>query len=163
MMKRFIVFGMILSFVLLCGCSNDNVPAGDEKTAEEYLRDQGYKITARQGELEKYTLEKSLLHGGTETIPYQQAWGVQKVEPEPYFGKEIIVYGFTVKNHPLSKLWDSANVYVMLAEGRVIGGYSFPNAEITGAYYSIDGQTLEEVTGLSFIEWRDLWQEKYGQ
>nr|WP_150959475.1 DUF4830 domain-containing protein [Aneurinibacillus sp. XH2] len=154
-LKYYCYFTLIL--LLFVSCSRESMPNGDEKKAEDYLRGQGYKIAARKGELEKYTLEKSQL----ENIPYQQAWGVQKAEPDQYFGKEITVYGFTVKNHPLNKFWGTTNVYVMLAEGQVIGGYSFPNAEMTGTYYSIDGQTLEEVTGLSFSEWRKLWKEKY--
>lgn len=44
----------------------------------------------------------------------------------------------------------------MLSEGKVVGGYSFSDVEgMTGAYYSLDGQTLEEVAGLSYKEWSD--------
>jgi hypothetical protein len=90
---------------------------------------------------------------------------VQKLEPDIYFGKEIIVYGFTVKNHPLENVYtqsNGTNIYIMLSEGQVIGGYSFPNAEICGALYSLDGKTLEEVTGLSFQQWQKNWKAKYG-
>lgn len=30
------------------------------------------------------------------------------------------------------------------------GGDSYPNADVVGAFSSIDGKTLEEVTGLSY-------------
>lgn len=89
---------MIFSFM---GCSNK--ATGDEKKAEDYVKELGYKITARKGEVHKYTLEKNKLYGATETIPYQQMWAVQKEEPDQYFGKEIIIYCFKVKNHPLQK------------------------------------------------------------
>jgi hypothetical protein len=138
---------------------------GDEKTAEDYVKSKGYEITARKAEVQKYTLEKSKLYGATETIPYQQAWGVQTVEPDKYFGKEIIIYEFTVKNHPLQERDKNAkngvNVFIMLAEGKVIGGYSYPNAIVRGGCSSIDGKTLEEVTGLSFQQWSEKWKKKY--
>ncbi|MEG6616389.1 hypothetical protein V6C27_08160 [Peptococcaceae bacterium 1198_IL3148] len=51
----------------------------------------------------------------------------------------------------------------MLSDGKIIGGYSCPNANVVGAsYYSIDGRTLEEVTGLSFQQWQENWKKKYG-
>ena len=96
----------------------------------------------------------------------QQIWGVQKEEPDKYFGKEITVYGFTVKNHPLEKEYNiKTNVSIMLCEGKVIGGTSFPvqgKALLMGAPYSFDGKTLEEVTGMSFKEWTENWKKKYG-
>lgn len=49
----------------------------------------------------------------------------------------------------------------MLSEGNAIGGYSYPNADVVGTYSSIDGKTLEEVTGLSFQEWQDNMKRKY--
>jgi len=157
-----VLIGLIL--ITFIGCTQNII--GDEKTAENFVKSQGYTIITRKGEIQKYTLEKSKLYGGTGTIPYQQVWGVQTVEPEKYFGKEIVVYGFTVKNHPMQKQDNNAkngvNVYVMLSEENVIGGYSWPNADVVGACSSIDGKTLEEVTGLSFKEWKDNWKKKYG-
>jgi hypothetical protein len=50
----------------------------------------------------------------------------------------------------------------MMTEGDVIGGYSYPDADVSGAYSSIDGKTLEEVTGLGYREWREKWEKKYG-
>lgn len=43
----------------------------------------------------------------------------------------------------------------MLLYGYVIGGYYYPNADIEGAYSSLDGKTLEGVTGLSFQQWQN--------
>ncbi|MDD4142878.1 MAG: DUF4830 domain-containing protein [Bacteroidales bacterium] len=164
MKKIRLVLGLLLLALIISGCSK-NV-SQDEKAAETYIKSQGFNLTSHIGEVNKYTLEKSKLYGGTESIPYQQAWGVQNVEPEKYFGKEIVVYGFTVQNHPLQKRDKNANngvnVYVMLSDGKVIGGYSYPNANVVGAYSSIDGKTLEEVTGLSYQQWAENWKKKYG-
>ena len=155
----FILIGLML--LTFSGCTKKVI--GDEKTAEEYVKAQGYKITSYKGEISKYILEKSKLYGTTETIPYQQMWAVQKVEPDKYFGKEIIIYGFTVKNHPMEKIYkQGVNVYIMLSGGKVIGGYSYPNAEVMGAYSSLDGKSLEEVTGLSYEQWSENWKKKYG-
>lgn len=158
----FVLIGLL--FFSFVGCTKKL--SGGEKTAEEYIKTLGYEITTRKGEVHKYTLERSKLYGSTETIPYQQAWAIQNVEPDNYFGKEIIVYGFTVKNHPLQDRDKNAkngvNLYIMLTEGKVIGGYAYPNADVVGAYSSLDGKTLEEVTGLSYQQWSENWKEKYG-
>jgi hypothetical protein len=143
-----------LMIVISAGCSK--IATGDEKTAEIYIKSQGYEITARKGEIEHYIFEKSMLDRVPEGRLYQQVWGVQSVAPDVYFGKEISVYGFTVKNHPLETIYkqsDGTNVDIMLSEGQVIGGYSFPNADVLGAVDSVNGKTLEEVTGLSLLQW----------
>ena len=162
-MKKLLFILFILMTFVFDGCTPKIT--GDEKTAEDFIKSKGYTIIAQKGQIQKYVLEKNKLYGGTETIPYQQAWGVQTVEPDKYFGKEITVYGFTVKNHPMQKedknAKDGVNVYVMLSEGNIIGGYSYPNADVVGAFSSIDGKTLEEVTGLSYKEWKDNWKKKY--
>lgn len=185
MKKLAIVFATLILALVASGCSNlgktqqvqlqeskvvytaesSNSLTGDEKTAEDYVKSQGYIVTARKGEIHKYILEKNKLYGATETLPYQQMWAVQKVEPDKYFGKEITIYGFTVNNHPLENIYkenEGANVFIMLLEGKVIGGYSFPNAQVVGALYSLDGKTLEEVTGLSYQQWGENWKNKYG-
>lgn len=163
MKKLLFIFFTLMTFVF-SGCTPQIT--GDEKTAKDFIISKGYTITAQKGLIQKYVLEKNKLYGGTETIPYQQSWGVQTVEPDKYFGKEITVYGFTVKNHPMQKEDKNAkygvNVYVMLSERNVIGGYSYPNADVVGAFSSLDGKTLEEVTGLSFQQWQENWKKKYG-
>lgn len=163
-MRKFLFILFTLILFIFSGCTPKIT--GAEKTAEDYVKSKGYKITARKGQIEKYVLEKSKLYGGTETIPYQQCWGVQTIEPDKYFGKEITVYGFTVKNHPMQKKDKSTkngvNIYIMMSYDKVIGGYSYPNANMDGAYSSLDGKTLDEVTGLSLKQWQDNWKKKYG-
>lgn len=154
----FLLIGLII--LTSMGCARK--VSGDEKTAAEYIKAKGYKITEYKGETKKYTLEKSMLN---ETF-FEQMWGVQKVEPDEYFGKEIVLYDFTVKNHPVEKIYKeckSVSVCIMLSEGKVIGGTSFPIADehLFGGCYSLDGKTLEEVTGLDFQQWRENWTKKY--
>ncbi|ADL50796.1 hypothetical protein [Clostridium cellulovorans] len=156
---------VLIGVMLSCLIGGTGKAVGDEKIAEDFVKAQGYDIITPKGEINKYVLEKSKLHGGTETIPYQQSWGVQTVGPDSYFGKEIIIYGFIVKNHPLEKkdknVQNGVAVNIMLSDSKVIGGYSYPNEDIVGAYSSLDGKTLEEVTGLSFQQWQDNWNKKY--
>ncbi|WP_248064574.1 DUF4830 domain-containing protein [Paenibacillus silvae] len=153
-----------LLFLVLSACGNG--ASDDEKNAEQYLKQYGYQITSRQGQVEKYILEKSKLSASTENIPYQQSWGVQSVEPDKYFGKEITIYQFTVRNHPLEKKYNTqTTVNVFLCEGNVIGGASMPargNAVLMGAPYSLEGQTLEEINKMSYKEWSEKWKMKYG-
>ncbi|MDQ0660995.1 hypothetical protein [Paenibacillus sp. W2I17] len=165
-----IVLGLV--FLIITGCNNEGAKlgadefkiTGDEKTATEYVKAKGYKISLYDGHVQKYTLDKEkLLYGIAEMMPYRQTWGVQKVEPEKYFGMEISVYSFTVTNHPLEELYDTkTKVSILLCEGKVIGGTSFPDAAMDGAPYSLDGKTLEEVTGKSFHKWSEEWKKKYG-
>jgi hypothetical protein len=166
MMKKIFIMFIALTIFIFAGCVKK--VSGDEKTAEEYIKAQGYKITSYNGEVQRYTLDNSKLYGATHTIPYQQVWGLQKVEPDKYFGKEIVVYGFAVKNHPLQSRDEHAKngvkLFIMLSEGKVIGGSSLPDTGevlLGGSCYSLDGKTLEEVTGLSFTQWSESWKKKY--
>ena len=100
MRKLLVILFTLMTFVF-SGCTPQITV--DEKISEDFVKSKGYTITARKGQIQKYVLGKNKLYGGTETIPYEQSWGVQTVEPDNYFGKEITVYGFTVKNHPMQK------------------------------------------------------------
>ncbi|AFC29456.1 hypothetical protein PM3016_2572 [Paenibacillus mucilaginosus 3016] len=84
-----------------------------------------------------------MLYGSTESIPYRQAWEVQKVEPELYFGQEIRIVGFIVRDHPPERIYGLKTcVYLMINGGKVIGGHAFPAGEgMAGAYYTLDGKT----------------------
>ncbi|MDF2556266.1 MAG: hypothetical protein K0R71_94 [Bacillales bacterium] len=160
-MKRLFYVVIVMILLTVSGCNKVNV-TGEEKIAEDYIKSKGYKITAYQGEILKYTLEKNKLL----IMPYRQMWAVQNVEPDNYFGKEITIYAFTVKNHPLQKKDSNAkrgvNLYIMMTENKVIGGYSYPNADVKGSYSSLDGKTLEEIKGSSIQQWMDNWNIKYG-
>lgn len=136
----------------------------EEKAAAAYVESFGYTIKKRLGEGNPYKMEPSLLRSGSDNLPYIHTWSVQKAKPEKYYGKHITSYRFTVSGHPLDKLYGTdTRVSVMMADGQVIGGTSFPDKEdLAGSAYSVEGYTLEEITGLSFSEWRTRWAETYG-
>jgi hypothetical protein len=163
-MRRFSVCVTILglAFLILTGCNK--AVTGDQETAKAYVEKLGFKITAYRDQVYKYTIE----NGTMEDTLNQQIWGVQKIEPDKYFGKEISMYGFTVSNHPLGKIYDlKTTVSIMICDGKVIGGTSFPDGKgeqrLLGAPYSLDGKTLEELTGLTYKEWKEKWHKKYGK
>lgn len=158
--RAFILIFLGLLLVALTGCSKQI--SGGELTAEQYVKSQGYAITARGGPIYSYQLDKSKLYGSPESTPYMQMWAVQAEEPDRYFGQQITIYRFTVKQHPLERIYKKkTNVFIMMAGGHIIGGYSFPDADVAGAAYSLDGRTLEEVTGMSFQDWMEKWKKKY--
>ncbi|WP_166239808.1 hypothetical protein [Paenibacillus turpanensis] len=163
-MKNVIAIYLLGCFLLLLGGCAQPIE-GDERTAEQYVKEHGYDIVSRKGKIHTYTLDKSKLYGSTESTPYQQSWSVQSVAPDPYFGSVIDIYRFVVSSHPLEKQYDSnVNVYIMISKGNVIGGYSFPNVDgLAGSAYSLDGKTLEEITGMTFAEWSKEWKKKYGE
>jgi len=158
-MKKLLCIVLGFLFIISTGCSNNSSTTGDDEgTAVKYIKNQGYDIITQNGDIQKYTLEKSKL----QTIQYQQIWGVQKADTDKYLGKEISTYSFTVEKHPLVKIYKvKTNVFIMFSDGKVVGGYSFPNGKLYGSVYSLDGKTLEEVTGLSYQQWRENWDKKY--
>ena len=165
-MKKIFLIAISLIIIFLSGCSqkliDKNIPSDNEKVAEEFIKSKGYEIIEFKDKLGEYTLEKSKIIGGIESIPYQQIWGVQQLEPDIYFGEEIETYEFIVKNHPLEKNADNGvKLYIMISDNKVIGGYSYPNADVTGSFSSLEGKTIEEVTGLTFQEWLEKWENKY--
>ena len=162
-MRKFIFILIGLTFFTFAGC-NEKV-TGEEKIAVNYIKQQGYKLISEEGQLQKYTLKKSQLYG-KENMPNMQVWALQKAKPEDFIEKEITVYGFIVKNHPEDKLKNSDKyrtvLRIMMCENKIIGGTSGPEGEYIGGALSIDGKTIEEVTGLTYIQWFENWKKKYG-
>lgn len=127
----------------------------------EYLNEKGYNISKSNGIIDSYVLEKEILN----KQPYSNIWGLQKIEVQPYFSKNIDIYSYVVNNHKLYTLGDMNEtlVWLIVCENVIVGGYSLPNNSETlyGGVYSIDGLTLEEVTGMDFPTWQKEWQRKY--
>jgi len=46
----------------------------------------------------------------------------------------------------------------MVCENKAIGGYSLPDEDLIGGVYSLEGKTLEEVTGLNYQDWLKKWK-----
>lgn len=157
---------------IISGCTKELT--GDEKTAADYVKAKGYKILSYKGEIDKYTLDKSLFLYENDPIGYYRVtWGVQTVEPDNYLEKQITVYNFIVKGHPLEERFDNkyktTSLSIIMCDGKVIGGFSYPDQEklspeehLLGGPYSLEGKTLEEVTELSYSKWREIWDDKYG-
>jgi len=137
--------------------------------SEAYLKSLGYKqIEHFEKDSHSYILTKEMLI----QLPYNYIWGVQESSPELYLGKEISVERFSVKNHPLNQLYLSTTsksidvfVEVYLINDEVIGGISIPSSQngetLFGAIYSIEGKSIEELTGLSYAEWTEQWNQKF--
>lgn len=136
------------------------------RIAGKYIKEQGYTIFKLLGEVDRYKLDKSMLKNTSGNLGLIQTWSVQKVKPDDYFGKEIVVVGFEVRNHPLQKIDSNAKdgvcINVMIVDDKVIGGTSSPNVDTVGGAHSIDGKSLEEVTGLTYKKWSENWEKEYG-
>ncbi|WP_127531009.1 hypothetical protein [Paenibacillus kobensis] len=174
-MRRPIILAIILALMLLAASACSKWPGafytGEEKTAAAYVKARGYKIVSDLGEAQAYTLSRDHIV----QLPYMQYWAVQKDKPDPYFGKTITSYAFVVTSHPLESKFDShyaakeyeIRVVIMLSEGRAVGGYSFPirkdGMALAGGVYSMEGETLEEITGLNYSEWLEDWEKRYGE
>ena len=175
-MRRNSIWILLIGIIMLAapGCKNkgDGSLLGDEKTAEEFVKSSGYKIQSYLGEVGTYTLDREKIV----RLPNMSIWSVQKTEPDLYFGKSITTYGFVVSDHPLDEKYVSIlsgkdyeiQIHIMLTEGQVIGGTSIPviksEALMLGSgYYALDGEDLEEITGMSYPEWLDAWEKKYGE
>jgi len=167
-----VLLALLFGMAVLFGCEPPADPdlSPDERKAISYLAKKKYKIIERLGERSRYVLEREMLS----QLYYSNIWAVQRTSPEPYIGKTIVTYGFIVTNHPLEKLysviWEKdefdVEVIVMLSEGQVIGGTSFPVLKsgdlLVGAPYSLDGKDLTEITGMSYGEWLEAWKARYG-
>jgi len=134
------------------------------------LKERGYRVQAAYGKATSYMLEPGLLT----TEPYRSVWAVQEVKPETYWGQTVTAHTFVVSDHPLEQTYASlfasrdyeTVVTVLCVDGQAIGGVSSPvdkdGALMLGGTYSLDGKTLEEVTGGSYEEWLAKWQAVYG-
>lgn len=166
-MKNLICYlSMVISIIIiLSGCKLNNekplVSDSNQKLAHNYLIDKGYTIISQEEWASAYVLTKEHLV----TQPYMQIWGVLSIESGDYINKPIQSYHFKVKNHPIEHLSTQkekyVNVWVMMYQNEIIGGHSFPDDSLYGGAYSLEGKTLEEVTGESYQVWRTNWLEKY--
>jgi len=160
-----LIFGLVTCLLLtLVGCAEKEITKSKTNIILEqieYLNGKGYNISKSKGIIDSYVLEKELLSKQL----YSNIWGLQDIEIQTYFGKPIDVYSYIVNNHKLDTLgdMDGTLVWLIVCENKIVGGYSLPNNSETlyGGVYSIDGLTLEEVTGMDFPTWQKEWQKKY--
>lgn len=152
--------GIIVCALLLAACSSEGEQSeptlgADAKVAQAYLEEQGYEIVSYRGNQTSSFEKADLLE-----LPTRSTWEVQTTPPDDYIGRDIRQEHFIVRDHPLGQ----ANVSVMMVDGEVIGGTSFPDSAepLTGASYSLDGKTAEELHP-DYMEWRNEWEAKYSE
>ncbi len=169
-MKKYLeVIGILtLLGIVLSGCSSMSFSKAieldeTEKAAIGLIEEKGYEVVALGGKSEAYELDRDRLAHPN----YSLIWGIQDLNAEEYIGKFVETYEFLVEDHPLLlELDDGAyriKLWVLSVEGEIIGGYTFPDYDEPhyGGVYSLEGETLEEVTEMRFQAWRKGWEEKY--
>lgn len=149
--KRFILLLAVFSLLLFAtGCKEDvrQELTGEARVAADYLEKRGYEILRYRTGGSRYTLTEEML----DKLPYQQIWAVQEVDAADYIGRELAEYGFIVGNHPLEERYAmiyaerdyDTYVTVMIFDGEVIGGTSFPvgkgDEALMGAPFGLDGE-----------------------
>ena len=164
MVKKWMIVFFCL-FLVACGkeMETESEPEMTEngQVAEAYLEEQQYPIVSYDGEhTSDLTLEK-LTEDRERTI-----WGLQAASPDEYMGKTVYYENFTVKDHPIGEQSPNGQtaVSVMIVDGKVIGGTSFPVTDGSGSGngYSLNGESLEDIHP-DLQEWQDAWDKKYGE
>ncbi|MDE5416170.1 hypothetical protein [Alkalihalobacterium chitinilyticum] len=158
-MRRYFVLFLVILFVMV-GCNEQR--SENATIAKYYLIDHGYEVITHKGDSWQEFSRSDLL-----TLPNEQVWAVQDIEPNEFLNNRIDTVSFTIKNHPLDQQFNQGKttVTVWLVNGEVIGGWSFPISkknDVVGAPYSLDGRTAEEIHG-DYEMWLVDWQERYGK
>ncbi|MFC4682453.1 hypothetical protein [Exiguobacterium sp. s149] len=158
--------GIIVCALLLAACSNEGEQStptlgADAKVAKAYLEEQGYDVVSYRGNRTSSFEKEDLLE-----LPTESTWQVQTTPPDDYIGRDIRHEYFIVRNHPLDEVAElgQTNVSVMMVDGKIIGGTSYPDSAepLTGSSYSLDGRTAEELHP-DYTEWRSEWEAKYSE
>lgn len=164
MMKKWMIVFFCL-FLVACGkeMETESAPEMTEngQVAEAYLEEQQYSIVSFEGEHTSTLTLEELAEDRERNV-----WGLQTVSPDEYVGKTIYYENFTVKDHPIGEQSPAGQtaVSVMIVDGKVIGGTSFPVTDGSGLGngYSLSGESLEDIHP-DLQEWQDAWNEKYGE
>lgn len=147
--------------MLLAACSNPSEEpeptlSADAKVAKAYLEEQGYEVVSYKGNRTSSFEKADLLE-----LPAQSTWQVQTTPPDAYIGRDIQQEHFIVRDHPLDEVADlgQTNVTVMMVDGEIIGGTSFPDSAepLTGGAYSLDSKTAEDLHPDDYWAWREEW------
>lgn len=164
MKKSILIICLVFSLLIIpFGCNKTEDIETIKLTPEQFLKEKAYEIISSDGKVDSYKLGSETLVGPH----FAPIWGMQNINVDSYIGKTIDTFGFIVKNHPLDRMSGNSKhqtrVWVLVCEGKVVGGYSLPDYDTphNGGVYSIDGKTLEEVTGEDFQTWREKWEGKY--
>ncbi|WDV46540.1 hypothetical protein PV797_02310 [Clostridiaceae bacterium M8S5] len=127
----------------------------------DYIINLGYEVVSSSSQPSSHILrQKDICH-----LPWMGIWGVQRIKPDKYFDKKLLIYSYIVKKHPLDSYGDKnqTNLWLIVNNNRIIGGYSFPNntEPLYGGVFSLTGKTIKQVKGYNYQIWREKWFEKY--
>lgn len=165
-MKKILIISFLLVVLIIALNSNSSGPVD----MQQYLMNSGYKVISYEGEVDSYTFNRAVLLGW-EGPYYTPAWMLieaqNEIDAREYYNKTITVHSFKVKKHALIPWRNSVKLKV--CENEIIGGISYPNYILpqifgwSGGPLPLDhiNREWEDMTGMSYTEWTDLWEEKY--
>lgn len=149
---KLFIMSIVFYLSIISGCSqihdiktDENVTKRDSNSIQEqfsdnveiaqsYLEERGYEVISLVSESSEELTQRWI-----ESIPGEQEWNVQPIEPDEYIGKSIARVRFVLDSHPLnSRYAGEINVTVLLFEGKVIGGTSF-GVDYDGGFHYLDG------------------------
>lgn len=160
-MKKMKAFMLLMIVLLIAGCAQDTW----KSIFTEKLEGMGYTVV----EHEVDTTSRVIRSKDEEYRDIHLAlfWEVQEFDLSKYEGKTINYHIYRVKNHPVdltTELAESTELYLGVIDGEYVGGYSIPYKKgetFLGGFSSIEGKSLEELTGLTYPEWFQKWSETY--
>ena len=162
-MRKYYIFIWIGLISIVAACTGDGKLTNSAKLCQEFIEEKGYEIVSHEG-THTYKVSPANLN----TLSSEFLWSVQTVSPEEYLGEALVKVEFFVRNHPLDQYFygrqpyylDKTHITFYLFEGEIIGGTSFPASSepLNGAYYSLDGKTIEDIHG-SYKSWYKNWMD----
>lgn len=162
-MRKIFTVLSILGIMLLAvsGCSSKNV----EIAIENKITDLGYDIIEKDEDIVMWEIKTKAEE--YKEISMAKFWDIQKIDIGKYEGKTIVYHRYIVKNHPAEHLAldaEAAEISIGTIDNEIVGGYSMPYQEgetFLGGPASLTGESLEEVTGLSYSKWVSEWEKNY--
>ena len=149
----------LITLIFLFNSCNSKKEDKEYKIAESYVNSVNYKMVSYKGIKNEYILTKKNLA----KPPYYIIWGMQdNIDIKDFLNKKVSVIELIVTDHPLMEKiknykYKSIRLYLLLVDDNIVGGYSTTLNSTDGGLYSINGNTLEEKTGMSFQKWRAWW------
>lgn len=143
-----IVFAMMIG-----GCTGGGEEGSPEAVA--FLESKGYTNIRQEGRVVRYVVNGRLLSN----TPTMEQWGLQDVDPSAYFGQTIAIERYAATGSPIRE--GEVSVSVFMSGDEPLGGFmAVPDED--GIGYSLEGKTLEEVSGKSYEAWKKDWLARYG-
>lgn len=160
-MKKITLPIFIMALVLFAGCAQNSL----ESKLREEIKDMGYDIVEYDDEI--FTMEIMSKDQEYKEISKAIFWEVQEFALSKYEGKNVDYHIFRVKNHPIDQQQPGVKlteIRLGVIDGEIIGGFTSPYKKdelFLGGPTAIDGRTLEELTGMTYIQWANQWSEEY--